>query len=168
MRIVVALAGLLLVAAAPEPGRPPPLPTRDVDVTYATGTLTQRMRWSAAERKLRVDPPSVGLHIITDFRAGKAYAVRDGDRTVLTTPAAEPAGKAPLRRVSQDRVAGLDCTEWETVDSNGQPTVACITADGVLLRARGGGRVLVEATRVDFSRVDGSVFVVPGDYARGN
>ncbi len=168
MRTLALLAAGLVVAAAAD--RPPSLPTRDVDVTYATSsggrTLTQRMRWTQALRKLRVDPPTAGLFVVTDYAAHRTSVVRAQDRTVLEAPAPPPAEAATYKRRGDDVVAGQGCTEWETQDTAGRPTVACITADGVMLRARADGRTLVVATSVDFSALDASVFEIPPDYRR--
>ena len=48
----------------------------------------------------------------------------------------------------------------------GQPTLACITEDGVLLRAITAGRVLLEALRLSYATQDSSMFHIPDDYRR--
>jgi len=78
-----------------------------------------------------------------------------------------PGGFSPgqsFARKGDDAVAGVACTEWQTVDSRGQPVLACFTADGVLLRARRGAAVLVEARRVTYGPLDPALFVVPPGY----
>jgi hypothetical protein len=113
------------------PGRadPPPLtlPTRDVDVTYqvlqpgdAAPPLSQRIRWIAARRLLRVDTPSPGLYVVMDYPAHLLSAIRPARRMVLQIhsdgatllPGASPA--AGFVRRGEDTIAGLPCTDWQT------------------------------------------------------
>lgn len=175
-------AAALLVATLTVPpawaqaDRPATLPTRDVDVTYRTGqggrAMSQRSRWSAVERKMRLDTPTPGVYAIVDYAAGTMAMVSEQSRGVLDLPA--PAGglpgqaapgSAPFTRRGSTQVAGLPCTEWETRDLGGQATLTCFTDDGVLLQARHGAQVLVEATRVVYGALDPSAFAVPPGYA---
>ena len=178
-RRAAALPLLLAVAAAPD--RPPPTPTRDVDVVYmmvqpdAPGgprVLEERMRWAAAAGLLRLDPPTPGMWVVMDTRAHRVATVREAERSVLELDSAQamigpapPAG-ARFERRGADTVAGLACTEWQTSDLTGAATLACITADGVLLRASGAGRVLVEALHVSFAPQEAAVFRIPADYRK--
>jgi hypothetical protein len=174
-----AIALLLTASAARAADRPPLTPQRDVDVVYlmvqvdSRGTphlLRQRMRWAAAAAKLRVDPPIPDLYMVMDLRAHRMSAVRPGRKAVVETASPDSAlpgmGGSSFARGAQDSVAGLACTDWLTQDVNGTPTRACITADGVLLRAVAAGRVLLEAERVDYAAQDQSVFRIPDDYTR--
>jgi hypothetical protein len=174
---------LLALPAAAQPAPPAPeaaprlIPTRDVDVTYVvprgTQELTQRLRWTAALSRLRVDLPSPGLFTIVDYTTHRMTTVRANDRTafdlpaptaVLPTQGARPP--ADYRRIDTDRVAGQDCTDWETHDNAGQKTTVCITADGVLLRAKGEGGVMLSARTVSYATQDPALFQVPDGYAR--
>jgi hypothetical protein len=184
MRRLAALASLFLAPAlaTAAPDRPPALPTRDVDVVYmmvqpdapdGPRVLEQRVRRAAAAGKLRVDPPTPGLWVVMDTHAHLLSTVREADRSVLELTSAQaqlgpglPAGAAGFTRRGDAEIAGLPCTEWETRDMSGVPVLACITADGVLLRARAGARVLVEALHVAFAPQDPAVFRVPADYRR--
>jgi hypothetical protein len=176
----VRAAALLLLAASPAwaQDRPATTPSRDVDVTYQAGVgpaaVEQRSRFRAADQKLRLDTPSPGLYMIVDQRARTMAMVSESDRGVVdmalkssaipglvTGPAGAPQS---FTRRGEDKVAGLACTEWETIDSQGQPTLACFTGDGVLLRARRGAQVLVVATRVAYGPHDPAVFSVPAGY----
>jgi len=166
-----AAAGVVNLAALAQP-HPPTLPTRDVDVTYRTGALEQRWRFRAADQKLRLDPPTQGVYMILDYSAHRMVMVNDTERATIDAPApartpfGAPLGAGTVRH-GTDRVAGLECTEWETGDTAGQPTLACFTADGVMLRARRGDAVLVEADRVAYGPLDDALFVVPASYHRG-
>ncbi len=171
---------VMLTASAPAwaQDRPPTTPTRDVDVTYRAGqgdrVVQQRSRFLASDQRLRVDTPTPGVYAIVDYRAHTLAMVSDAEHAVLDMPA--PAGAAPggvpagqgsarfIRR-GTDQVAGLTCTEWETTDTAGLPTLACFTDDGVMLRARRGAQLLVVADRVAYGTQDPAVFTVPPGYA---
>ncbi len=184
MRALVLACLLLALPAAAQtppprptatPDRPILSPSRDVDVIYLMagpeGPLEQRMRWGVAEGKLRVDPPSPGMFMVLDTRLHRLETVRETDRTVLQLDQADtaapgvPAAASFVRRGST-QVAGLDCTQWETTDNGGKATLACITADGVLLQAVAGNRVMVVAAEVRYAAQGAEVFRVPSDYRR--
>jgi hypothetical protein len=139
--------------------------------------LEQRMRYAVAAKKLRVDPPSPGLYVIVDYASRRLETIRDDQRMVMDVDApgrmagAMPGGpgapsSAPFVRHGVAQVAGLNCTEWETIDASGQPALVCLTGDGVLLRAAGGGRVLLEAARVTYGAIDPAAFRIPDGYTR--
>jgi hypothetical protein len=121
------------------------------------------MRWQAATQRQRVDPPTEGLFIVIDYREGRMHTVRLSDRLVLEMTAPATDGGAYVRR-GEDQVAGLACTDWEATATDGQPTVACITADGVLLRATAGDRTLLSAVSVDYATQDPALFAVPDGF----
>jgi hypothetical protein len=154
-------------ASAGAPSQPLAHPSRDVDVTYrmvrGDSVLTERMRWQAATQRQRVDPPSDGLFIVIDYRAGRMHTVRLSDRLVLDM-AAPAMGDGAYVRQGDDQVAGLPCTEWEATATDGKRTVACITADGVLLRARAGDRTLLSAVSVDYAPQDPALFAMPDGF----
>lgn len=173
------LAAITLPAAARAQDRPTTMPTRDVDITYQMAApgpsgkvemLSQRMRWSPEAGLLRVDPPTQGIYTIMDYHAHKLLVVSEPQRTVMLMHAAanvSAPGVSPtaqFARVGPAQVAGLACTDWQTKDSTGQPTTVCLTDDGVLLRARRGDQVLVQAVTVNYAPVDASVFKVPAGY----
>ena len=81
-------------------------------------------------------------------------------------PGPAPASGATFLRRGTDSVAGMPCTEWQTSDVTGAPTLACITADGVLLRASAAGRVQVEALHLAYAPQDPALFRIPEDYRR--
>lgn len=147
-------------------------PTRDVDVTYRVPVpggdmaLLQRLRWSAARRQQRVDLPTSGNWMVIDFAGHRMALVHDDTRQIVEGPA-PPSADQPgaVTRVGQGSVAGLPCTQWRTVDTRGQETLACYTEDGVLLRASVGTRVLMEAVGVKYTPQDEAVFALPSGYA---
>jgi hypothetical protein len=169
------LAAWLLVATpAFAADRPPTTPQRDVDVEYKMASadpavpLHQRMRWSVALGRLRVDPPTAGLYMIVDYRAKRMAVVKPADRAVLDMPAAGPglpgAAAGSYTPLGADQVAGLPCANWQTADGAGRDTVLCLTADGVMLRASQAGFVLIEATRVSYGKQDEGAFSPPDGF----
>jgi len=170
----LALAALILAHPALAQERPLLSPSRDVDVTYAIagpdGPLPQRLRWGVAAGKMRVDPPSPGLFMVVDTHSHRLETVRESDHVVVQVdgPKTVPGqvGGASFKAQGSAHIAGLDCTQWQTTDTDGMPTLACITADGVLLQAVSKGQVLVVAVAVRYSAQDDAVFAVPQDYRR--
>jgi hypothetical protein len=177
----VLLLGAAIGSVAQAQDRPATIPTRDVDLVYrmvqpdAPGgprALVQRMRWAVKAGKLRVDPPTAGFYMIMDYKTHRLETVRDGERMVMEMDASGAGlslgapSAAAFVRGDTAVVAGLNCTNWETTDAAGEPTRACMTADGVLLRAVAAGRVLVEAVSVRYGPIDASVFRIPDDYQR--
>ena len=152
-------------------------PTRDVDVTYkvpvaggAGVSILQRLRFSASLRRQRVDLPTSGNWMVLDFASRRMAMVRDESHEIvdLAAPdsATQPGTVNAFTRVGPGQVAGLDCTEWRTLDTRGQQTIACYTQDGVLLRARNENTVLMEAVGVKFAPQGPDVFKLPDGYSR--
>ncbi len=127
--------------------------------------LTQRMRWSIAAGRLRVDPPSPGLYMIVDYHAKRMAVVKVADRAVLDVSTAGPglpgASAGSYTRQDAADIAGLHCTNWLTADAGGHDTTLCLTEDGVMLRASQDGRVLLQATGVQYGAQDPSAFLPP-------
>ncbi len=100
--------------------------------------------------------------MIVDYRTKHMAVVKASDRAVLDVPPPAPGlpGRQPGSYTTQDSavVAGLPCTDWQTADAAGQPTLLCLTADGVMLRASQKGQVLLEATAVSYGPQDPAVF----------
>ncbi len=151
-------------------------PARDVDVTYkvpvaggADMAILQRLRFSAALHRQRVDLPTSGNWMMLDFQSRRMAMVRDESREIVDLPApdasTQPGAGAAFARLGPASVAGLDCTEWRTRDTRGQETVACYTADGVLLRARNESAVLMEAVDVKYATQGAEVFALPEGYS---
>ena len=163
--------------AGPAAARPLVVPQHDVDVSYAmsapsasgvTIPLVQRMRFSVAGERQRVDPPGNGTFMITDYGTGRMIVLQPEQRlaTILPAPGGPialhgPPATGDYRRLGTGSVAGVPCTDWATRDVAGHDSVVCFTADGVLLRAMQAGRVLVQATRVEETPQPAEVFAVP-------
>ena len=167
---------LCAAGAAAANDRPVLRPLHDVDVTYQLDAgggslLHERLRWDVASQRLRVDPPTVGLYVIIDFVARRMSTVKLTERTVIEMAAPDnatgmPDGAAAAAvRQGADMVAGLACTEWDMTDAAGEASRLCLTDDGVLLRARAGGRTLLSAETVRYGALDAELFQPPAGYA---
>lgn len=188
MRRLLPALGLALLATtaaqsqalAPNQARPPSFPTRDVVVTYRVlgnaSPQTPReftVAALAAEGRLRVESPSMPAWALADRRTGRTEMVMDSMRVVTPSPVRQDEAMRYLRMVETARLtgagnstqAGQRCTNYR-FDEQGQRGIACLTADGVLLRGvndRGEG---LEATRVEYARQDPTRFRVPEGYRR--
>ena len=172
--VVLALAA----SAAPAMAQTAPAitPQRDVDVTYSIASpapgapaLQQRMRWSVATGRLRVDPPAHDMYMVVDYRTRRMMVVRPADQAVLDMDASGPGmpgapSDGQFARQNTMSVAGMSCTNWQTLDASGAPAVICFTADGVMLRASRDGQVLLEATSIQYAPQDPAAFAVPANY----
>jgi hypothetical protein len=168
----------VLLASPALADQPPAVqPQRDVDVTYKVPVagqgnmaILQRLRFSAALRRQRVDLPTSGNWMMLDFANHTMAMVRDQSKEIVELPApanaALPGAGAGFTRQGDATVAGLACTEWRTHDTRGQETVACYTADGVLLRARNDSGTLMEAVQVNYGALPEAVFALPDGYTR--
>ena len=95
--------------------------------------------------------------------------VRTAQRTVVemvapdnVTGMPDSAAAAAVRR-GTDEEAGLACTDWDMTDAAGEAARLCLSEDGVLLRARAGGRTLSAETVVT-GPLDVDLFQVPVGY----
>ncbi len=189
----LALAGSGADQAARGQDRPLLVPQRDVDVLYrmpaaprptppdagsqpagqpasppTAAEPTQRLRWLAARRLMRVDPPGSGVFMIIDYADARMQMVETAARAVVDMAAppelGKPAPDARYERLGEDRIADTPCTVWRTADLSGQPAVVCLTRDGVLLRAGEPRRGLIEASSVRYGPQDPALFEVPQDF----
>ncbi len=170
------LVVLLFAAPALAQDKPAITPQRDVDVTYAIASpvagsapLSQRMRWSVGSGRLRVDPPAQDMYMVVDYRARRMMVVRPSDRAVLDLDAAGPGlpgapSDGQFARQAAESIAGLACTDWQTLDAAGVTAVICLTADGVMLRASREGQILLQATSVSYAPQDAAAFDTPAGY----
>jgi len=168
-----ALLALLLAAPAAAQTRPSVLPTADAAVTYrlsgaAQGQLQElRLSFLASQGLVRVDAMP-GAWIVADGRGRSGFMVIEAQRTVMDLPsegnaaAALPRASASFVREGTDRIAGLPCTIWRVTDE-GRSSRACLTEDGLMLRAEGTqGRM--EAIAVSRAPLDASAFARPAGF----
>jgi hypothetical protein len=178
-RTVAVLSLCLGWAFAASADQPLLRPTRDVDVTYRASAphggppIEQRVRWLAAAQTMRIDLPAPGLYVIIDYIARRMSVVRDETRSVIEMAAPDSVAAMTGAKLTTSYVrhgeavvAGHGCTEWQTLDRDAHPVIACITGDGVLLRAGTADQVRVSAVSVRYAQQDPDLFRVPDDYAR--
>ncbi len=174
------LAAALIAAmpiAAQAQDRPQIYPTRDVAVTYrVSGGQVQgaemTMMWSAAQRLMRMNMPGGMGYMVADHQNQRGFMVMEPTRMIMDVPMAQAASyqrdleNARFTRGGTAKVAGTDCTIWR-YENRGQSGEACVTADGVMLRASGnaqGQQGSLEATRVSYGPQDAAQFRRPQGY----
>jgi hypothetical protein len=98
--------------------------------------------------------------------------VMEAMRTIVDVPMQQAAGaqqameNANFTRGGTEKIAGADCTVWR-YQGRGQNGEACITADGVMLRAEGsaqGQQGRMEAVRVAYGTQNPAQFQRPQGY----
>ncbi|MBN8605516.1 MAG: hypothetical protein J0L81_01220 [Caulobacterales bacterium] len=94
--------------------------------------------------------------------AGRTMAMRmDLSDSDNQDPTADWQGDmATATRTGSCSVAGENGAEW-TRDENGTPHTACVTQDGIILRAREGDRTVWETTSVQRGPQSADLFVLP-------
>ncbi len=165
------------------------LPTRDGAVEYvwrvsydAGREKRLKLTFVAEGGLVRIDfPPSaaVSSHILIEGAAKRMRDVFDQQRMTWDWPF-DPArvSVVPLATGAQryvrggaETVAGLPCIDW-TLQNKASDGAACITEDGVVLRASGlttsrtgqTGTWTIEAITVRFGPQDPTLFKVPDDF----
>jgi hypothetical protein len=174
----LALATALPALPARAQERPPLFPTRDVAVTYRVSgpqapanMPAMNIAWLAAAQTMRVDLAGMGW-MVADHRAQRGFMVMEQMRMVMNIPMDQVAGRTGLspnarfRRTGSGSVAGHGCTVWSYEEGADRGT-ACITNDGVMLRAEGTGQGhsgTLEATQVNYGTQDPARFRLPAGY----
>ena len=178
-----AFAGLGLTAGAQD--GPPPLPTRDVIVTYRLEDVGGagregkiRLVFTAQSQRVRLD--SFGfveaanpyLSVIYDRPAGsyvtwdyaqRAIFPREADK--MDNPGALLTPTLQYTRQGGGTVADLACTNWRFADATGPSGIACVTEDGVVLRLVRTSRPTgsMEAMAVEYGTPPDALFTPPPD-----
>jgi hypothetical protein len=181
-----ALLSLAAVPAAAAADGPLLHPSRDVAVVYhvegtpAAGGPAQihtiRMFWGDGGEALRVELDTQPVVALIDFKRQRMEMLLPTKQVVLDAPLDSrlvpgfviPPG-ATAKRAGGDTVAGQGCTVWNLSGPQGGGT-ACVTADGVVLRAEGSaahqGAGRLEATSVTYAPQPASLFVPPPGFRR--
>lgn len=167
------------------------LPTRDVTIRYrqteGDGALDGLiLSFRAHDRVMRVEQPRPGGAI--PLLAHGRYLIVDGkaERTFVVDPSAStyeemdpdgalaygvwggPAERAKAMPGKKAEVAGQTCETWRFEDPDSGPQDACLTRDGVVLRASetmDGKRQVFEAVTVEYGDQDAARFRVPEGYS---
>ncbi len=175
--IAAALVAATLPIAVQAQDRPALIPTRDVAVTYRIAdqdpAVAVTMRWLAAEALMRFDLPGGAGFDVADHRAQRGFMVNAPARTVMNLRAAQAAplhaglANAEATRIGSRTIAGHDCTDWRYRPGD-REVEACLTAEGVMLAARGNGPGTgageMLATQVVFGAQDPALFRKPDGF----
>jgi hypothetical protein len=161
-------------------------PTHDVAVVYrAFGSPsssgpeqvhTIRMAWGDRGQELRVEIDRLRTVTLIDFRQQRVTMLVEPRRLALEftldprlIPGFVVPADARIARAGTDTVAGQGCDVWNFTGSRGTGT-ACVTGDGLVLRAKGtmanAGTGRVEAVSVAYGPQPAALFAPPPDYRR--
>ena len=158
LRFCGLMVGVLLAAPALADDAPLLLPTRDVQVTYKVlgrgagkdVKISQRARSTV----MRIEGAGRPGYLLVDRATQRATAVQEAQGYFTDLPANRvpqegqlPDDKISFKRLADDNIAGVGCTNWDYVTSRGNGT-ACITGDGVMLRSLALSGNGLEATTV--------------------
>lgn len=182
MLSIVAACGLgclLAGAADAEQDRPLLLPSRAVTVDYSVEPdhrpeQQMQVAFAAGGTHMRVDASSAPGTLLIDRERRQAMLLFPPAHmfTVLPGKAQEVDefllnDRMHFTREGSAVVAGLACTVWGVRSEKGVAR-ACVTADGVVLRAEGtdpkGRHGSLRATRVDYAPLPDTYFEVPPGY----
>jgi hypothetical protein len=173
------LCALLATTAAHAQQRPLLLPARDAAVTYRMTdnkdhqTADMHAYFKAGGGLMRVDPPGAPFYMILDRNAGQVTTVIPEQHSYFQTKMGPEDrwfmlnDQMQFSRQGTQTVAGQTCTDWAMADAEATGT-ACVTDDGVLLRANGTGKDGssggMEATSVSLGDQPDSLFAVPAGF----
>ena len=191
-RSILRGAALLAFIAARSPlaavaqDAPALRPTHDVAVVYrAFGSPspsgpeqdhTIRMAWGGRGQELRVEIDRLRTVALIDFRQQRVTMLVEPQRLALEftldprlIPGFVIPADARITRAGTDTVAGQGCDVWHFTGWRGTGT-ACVTGDGLVLRAEGtmanAGTGRVEAVSVAYGPQPAALFAPPPDYRR--
>ncbi len=142
--------------------------------TYTENGETMPVVMIRSGNKLRMEVSSAegDMAIVNDGDSGESFVLMtQGGRTMAmrapptsyTNPAetwnAELASTAT--RTGSCSVAGEGGSEWTRTEETGEVSSACVTDDGIILRAQEGDRVTWETTSVQRGPQSADLFVLP-------
>lgn len=180
------LAGAMLAGcfASALADTPPLHPSRDVAVVYqATGadkngapeSRIVHLYWGENGEALRVEVEGQPMVALVDFKRDRMALLIEPRKIMVETkldPKMVPGFVLPADatavRDGTDTVAGVSCEVWRMRGPHGKGS-ACITSDGVVLRAAGAaehGSGKLEAVSVAYGPQPASLFALPPDFAR--
>ncbi len=180
------LAGAMVACCSSAFADLPPLhPSRDVAVVYRAAGATEkdgvpqarmvRLYWGENGQALRVEVEGQPMVALVDFKHGRMAMLIEPRKIMVETkldPRMVPGFVLPADakavRDGTDTVTGLTCDVWRLSGPHGKGT-ACVTADGVVLRAAGSaehGAGELEAISVAYGPQPASLFTPPSDFAR--
>lgn len=120
-----------------------------------------RMEISAPEgQSTIITNAETGESFIIATAAGQTHAMRLQNQDSQDPAADWQDEMAAATRTGSCSVAGEDGAEW-TRDENGTPHTACVTGDGIILRATEGGQTVWETTSVQRGPQSADLFTLP-------
>ena len=161
-------------------------PAHDVAVVYhvmgspppsgAEQVHTVRMIWGDRGQELRVEIDRQQVVALVDFKRQRVTMLVEPQRLAIEftlDPRLVPGFAIPpdarISRAGTDTVAGQGCDVWRLTGPRGTGT-ACITGDGLVLRAAGtmadAGTGRLEAVSVAYGPQPAALFTPPPDYRR--
>ena len=175
--------GLLFLVSAGD--APTLVPARDVTVTYRVvraispgGPAKLVLRETASGAKIRVDSyifldartPYEGMIVdrqtsLVSMLVFARRAVVESQIKDFAIPGITLMPDMRFQRRGDKTVAGFNCTDWDVTPASGDPWAACVTRDGVVLRATS-AKWEVEATSVKFEPLLAGTFVPDKDLRR--
>lgn len=179
-----ALMLLFAAGAANAADQPPLTPTRDVAVTYQAkdpqgAVRVVHMNFDATGRRLHIDVVGQPGFIVIDRKDNTQLAVNYPAKSYIERQLPPEAGNLMDRDPNMHMtcganatIAGISCTDWSMATGPNRPDlVACITADGVVLKAgptgdAKGGVPTLEATQVAYGQQPELLFVPPAGFQR--
>lgn len=174
--LAMALAGMAAgLDGVPVQAEPMPRPAADYAATAKTTGDGPDLKLAHADGRVRLDMtlPSVGASVtgLVDTKRGRMVMMIPGmDRMAVEIELPEAFSFARLppegTRLGTDTVAGEACDLWRTAGKVGSdPVEACITADGIVLRANatvnGSPRRVFEVLELTRGPQDPALFEVP-------
>ncbi len=177
---------LALLAAMPAYAEDAPMirPSRDVAVDYRSSGMAHgpaddpsgaiTMRFSGRGSRIRIDGPHGHGYAVLDIDSGRMTMVMTDKQMYMEQPASPAmlamfqAKPAAFRKTGNDTIAGVACTTYDATinDRVGQ---VCLTADGVLLRARSAetnGQRELEAVKVTYEAQPAELFGTPAGFKK--
>jgi hypothetical protein len=167
--------------------RPTLQPTRDVVVEYHILSQTgappgaprpdsMKVYFSANGTRMRIEPGGQPAYIVMDRTAKRMEMIMPSQRSYMELPydakqveSFSAAEGSTFTRKGSNTIAGIKCTVWDVQSPQGNGS-ACITDDGVMLRAEGqdaqhhGGGM--EATSVVYGAQPAGLFMPPDGFRK--
>ncbi len=127
-----------------------------------------------SKMRMEMNGPQGEMVIITNPDSGEDYVITNaGGRrmamrlTEIGAPVSDPAAEwsgdmaANATRTGSCSVAGENGAEWTRTEEGSDPQTACVTQDGIILRATDGGRTVWETTSVQRGPQSAELFTLP-------
>ena len=142
----------------------------EANITREGQTLPVVMIRDGQKLRMEISAPQGQSTIITNGETGESFIIASamGQTHAMRLqqqdnedPTAEWQGElATATRTGSCSVAGENGAEW-TRDENGTPHTACVTSDGIILRAAEGGQTVWEPTSVQRGPQSADLFTLP-------